>query len=224
MGGYNTDRDCYEVVERDGHSWPEVYFDGYGWIAFEPTAPFRLFERPLDPISQNGPPPVVPTVPRRPLPVVVRGWWMRVRGSAVTYLAIAAAVDLLVLLIVQIYRAWWHSRLTSIEAIALCHREMSRLGERLGTARQPHQTPAEYGVSLAQALQEREVRWPWRSRRLDTVTEEASVRVLALSRAYEHASYGPHSLLKAHQIQAEREWERLQPQMWWLWLGSLARR
>ena len=27
----------YEVHDKDNHAWPEVYFDGVGWIAFEPT-------------------------------------------------------------------------------------------------------------------------------------------------------------------------------------------
>ena len=29
-----------KIYEIDGHSWAEVYFDGYGWIAFEPTSGF----------------------------------------------------------------------------------------------------------------------------------------------------------------------------------------
>ncbi|MBT8161179.1 MULTISPECIES: DUF3488 and transglutaminase-like domain-containing protein [Arthrobacter] len=27
----------FEVDARDAHAWPELYFEGYGWIAFEPT-------------------------------------------------------------------------------------------------------------------------------------------------------------------------------------------
>lgn len=28
----------YEVRQADAHAWPEVYFPGYGWVEFEPTA------------------------------------------------------------------------------------------------------------------------------------------------------------------------------------------
>ncbi len=28
----------YEVDIRDSHAWPELYFQGYGWVRFEPTA------------------------------------------------------------------------------------------------------------------------------------------------------------------------------------------
>lgn len=29
----------YEVTGADAHAWVEVYFEGYGWVEFEPTAP-----------------------------------------------------------------------------------------------------------------------------------------------------------------------------------------
>ncbi len=32
--------DQYEVRNKNAHSWPEVYFDGYGWLPFEPTPSF----------------------------------------------------------------------------------------------------------------------------------------------------------------------------------------
>ncbi len=38
QGEYTTDIDAYRVREYNGHSWPEVFFPGYGWIEFEPTA------------------------------------------------------------------------------------------------------------------------------------------------------------------------------------------
>jgi transglutaminase-like putative cysteine protease len=28
---------AYEVLGRNAHAWPEVWFDGYGWVPFEPT-------------------------------------------------------------------------------------------------------------------------------------------------------------------------------------------
>ena len=27
----------YSVLGRNAHAWPEVWFDGIGWVAFEPT-------------------------------------------------------------------------------------------------------------------------------------------------------------------------------------------
>ena len=34
------------VTEKDGHSWVEVYFDGVGWVEFEPTAGLPALARP----------------------------------------------------------------------------------------------------------------------------------------------------------------------------------
>lgn len=37
---------AYRIRERDAHTWVEVYFPGYGWIEFEPTASEPLLTRP----------------------------------------------------------------------------------------------------------------------------------------------------------------------------------
>ncbi len=36
----------YEVRQGDAHAWPEVYFPGYGWVEFEPTAGQAALQRP----------------------------------------------------------------------------------------------------------------------------------------------------------------------------------
>lgn len=35
--GVATAGGTYEVRGRQAHAWPEIWFDGYGWVAFEPT-------------------------------------------------------------------------------------------------------------------------------------------------------------------------------------------
>ncbi|MBD7920106.1 transglutaminase domain-containing protein [Cellulomonas sp. Sa3CUA2] len=47
LPGERTEDDTYVVTGRLAHAWPELYFDGLGWVRFEPT-----------PASQSGPPPV----------------------------------------------------------------------------------------------------------------------------------------------------------------------
>jgi transglutaminase-like putative cysteine protease len=49
------DQITYLVRAKNLHSWPEVYFPGYGWIEFEPTVNQRPLVRPLDDteIGQN---------------------------------------------------------------------------------------------------------------------------------------------------------------------------
>jgi transglutaminase-like putative cysteine protease len=36
-GQYDTALDVFRVTTREAHAWPEVYFNGLGWVAFEPT-------------------------------------------------------------------------------------------------------------------------------------------------------------------------------------------
>ncbi|MBI5671258.1 MAG: transglutaminase domain-containing protein [Chloroflexi bacterium] len=38
QGEWDAGQNAYVVRERDAHTWVEVFFPGYGWIEFEPTA------------------------------------------------------------------------------------------------------------------------------------------------------------------------------------------
>jgi transglutaminase-like putative cysteine protease len=211
MGGYSMERGCYVVVERDGHAWPEVYFGEHGWIPFEPTAAFRTFVRPEDPIPSRGlTSPSVQPVPTRPLDVVIREWWQEVRQNWMTYAVMGGGAALLALLIVQGEMARRRSRLGAVQGIALCYEEMSHVAERLGVVRRPQDTPAEYAIILDAALGARRARWPWSARRLGPVLQEARQGVRALSRMYELASYGQLVMPEAQRGRADQLWSRLQ--------------
>lgn len=45
-GTLSSDKTFYQVLQRDAHAWPEVYFSGLGWIEFEPTASQPVIVRP----------------------------------------------------------------------------------------------------------------------------------------------------------------------------------
>jgi hypothetical protein len=65
MGHYDSQRGAYVVTEKDGHAWPEIYFPGYGWIAFEPTSGLRPLERMSDAEDLEFSLPVFPSLPER---------------------------------------------------------------------------------------------------------------------------------------------------------------
>lgn len=48
QGEYNPDTQTYLVIERDAHTWVEIYFPEYGWVDFEPTPDEEQLERPGD--------------------------------------------------------------------------------------------------------------------------------------------------------------------------------
>jgi transglutaminase-like putative cysteine protease len=46
QGEWDEETNSYRVRASNAHSWAEVYFPGYGWIQFEPTAALPVGERP----------------------------------------------------------------------------------------------------------------------------------------------------------------------------------
>jgi hypothetical protein len=52
-GALDPKLNAYVVRESIGHSWPEVYFPGYGWQRFEPT-PASYASVPVRPAQPNG--------------------------------------------------------------------------------------------------------------------------------------------------------------------------
>ncbi|MGH2508793.1 MAG: DUF4129 domain-containing transglutaminase family protein, partial [Ktedonobacteraceae bacterium] len=46
-GKFDAKTGLWDVSGVDAHAWTQVYFAGYGWINFEPSATFSTFARPL---------------------------------------------------------------------------------------------------------------------------------------------------------------------------------
>lgn len=101
----------YTVTTRDAHAWPEVHFDGYGWVSFEPTPTSSTV---TDPPRQPEVPPVVGPRQPKPPPLAppaavlvpdtpsrsVFGWTGLLRGMALKAASLASSVALAAALIV----------------------------------------------------------------------------------------------------------------------------
>ena len=54
-GAFDDENGFYTITERDAHTWVEVYFPGFGWVEFEPTAGESTLNRPVgDDFNENG--------------------------------------------------------------------------------------------------------------------------------------------------------------------------
>ncbi len=164
--GEVADDGLYHVREWDGHAWPEVFFPGYGWVEFEPTAGEPLLSRPRSRDNQslarteNQSPPDYPRdrdemidteinpdllgpVPaqRSLLPHIGRGGWL--------------ALDLLAfgLVIAALLRV---RRLRRIEGLSVAERVYEDLVEWVGRLLRvdllAHQTPYEYAQDVARTV------------------------------------------------------------------------
>lgn len=45
--GTADERGTHTITSNDAHAWPELYFDGVGWLAFEPTPSVRTGQAPV---------------------------------------------------------------------------------------------------------------------------------------------------------------------------------
>jgi len=208
-GTCDLDRGHYYVVEADAHSWPEIYFPGYGWIEFEPTAAQSPFER-----EGTEPFPDLPALPP-PHRSPARG---RLPGGQVL---IGVGVLLASLALSLAWARWPRlARLPGRALMAAIYRRLARHGARFGAPMHPSDTPGEYGCRLALEIAQRAERPRWPRETLITHARGALAHLATLERIYLKATYSRHPLTEDERRVALNVWRVLAPLLWLLWLGG----
>ena len=122
-GGYNPITDLWQVHADDAHAWVQVWFPGYGWQNFDPTAAV--------PLANPSP---GATALKDVAAALRRVPWVPVA-------AVAVGAGLVVVLVRRRRSrpATWAARVA---------RSVERAGRRAGRPRRPSETLAEYATSL----------------------------------------------------------------------------
>jgi transglutaminase-like putative cysteine protease len=204
-GTYDAARGVYVVTEADAHSWPEIYFPGYGWVEFEPTAGRPPIERPTEsPFTE--PPDFIALGPKLVPRIQISPLWCLSPAVSLVVLGLGAVV----------WSALERQRLRRLSpqaAVGILYGRLYRHGQRLAVPVRPGDTPYEFLASLAQRINDiaRESRW---SAMLEPAAREAS-RVTHL---YVRTCYSPYDPDPADQRQAIHAWSRLNGLLWLAWL------
>ncbi|MFD0692886.1 DUF3488 and DUF4129 domain-containing transglutaminase family protein [Paenibacillus sp. GCM10027628] len=158
----------YTVRNSDAHSWVEVYFDGYGWISFEPTSGFRLPNVfPEEAVLPTDLP--TDSEPVTSTPDTNAGsnyMWLWLSAAGVVILAIIAAG--LLLLFKSVSFQAWRMRRKQAQAINFNQKiivefeKLLRMGRRKGYTRLEHETMREAAIRWS-------VQSKWMKQELETV-------------------------------------------------------
>jgi transglutaminase-like putative cysteine protease len=205
-GDYDAAKGTYTVKESAAHTWPEVYFPGFGWIEFEPTPsqPSSAQELPTDAGTEETTiapsiPPIAPDADpsdRRNLDdqsssaggiinFGETGAWLPI-GLIVLVLAGLVAIFTFVIPVLP-----WAPRGSRVGNAGDYYGRMLRWARFLGIAPNSHQTPYEFADSVA-----REV-------------PGTSLFTRSISRAYVRERFSKQGLPVSEKTSVYRAWESL---------------
>ncbi|MEA2567772.1 MAG: hypothetical protein QOD49_2949 [Actinomycetota bacterium] len=212
----------FSVTGRHAHAWPEAFFQGIGWVAFEPTpradAPppnYTVAPAPVTaPTQVTSPGPEASAAPSAassaPQPAPTRAEAPRkVAHPAITaarrasYILLAALAGVLVALFgareVRLRLAGWRARSVPEKALAAYQEFTLRAGDAIGEGRHSGETEAEYARSVVQTL---------------ALPAVAAAGVTALTGAYQRAAYSLRSPTAAELEAALTANRALRRQLW----------
>ena len=209
-GTYDTAEQAFIVTEENAHTWAEIYFTGFGWVPFEPTAAQpEIIRTQLD--GETRPEPeTIPQIDLEEQPTT--------RNSISWLTGVAGILSAVVILLgIWILGESLYLRLLSPSALAtqLFYR-LYRYGARLGIPAQAGDTPYEFAAILERRTLSIAATFP-HERYLASLLDA----LRGLTQLYMQASFSSHPLGKTERAQLLQLWPGLQFRLWLArgWLG-----
>lgn len=202
------------VRQIHGHSWAEVYFAGFGWVEFEPTAGFAsaretaVADTPFTPPSPADSLGDAEMVAPQPLPQA------DARASTPGRLGRWMALGALFMALAGIWL--WKRQRFGVDVRGVYGR-FQQQAIKLGTPAQASQTPQEFAANFLQHLE------PWAARpRLARWVQAMREPVMSITAVFEQQQYAAKQGAEtavAHQI-----WAKMRRPLWLLRLVHRLRR
>lgn len=212
----------FSVTGRHAHAWPEAFFQGIGWVAFEPTpradAPPPNYTVPPAPVTAPAeaasPSPEASAAPSaassasQPAPTRAEAPKKASRPAITaarraSYILLIALAGVLLLLFgareMRLRLPGWTARSVPEKALAAYREFTLRAGDAIGEGRRSGETEAEYARSVVQTL---------------ALPPVAAAGITALTRAYQRAVYSLQSSSAAELEAALRANRALRRQLW----------
>lgn len=202
-GTYRPTEERFLVTEADAHAWTEIYFPGYGWVEFEPTASRPVFWRPVTP-EQEALTGAVATA-AGPGPAALSSAWRQLSWLV----AFLAGIILLILLWQTLDRL----RLGMLPAehlIRILYRRLYRQAENLGDNFAGSLTPAEFAALLSQQLEPNQF-------------DRLPAHIQSLTGRYAESVYSTHGLGSAEKHSMLESWRVIRQGLWRLRLARTLR-
>jgi transglutaminase-like putative cysteine protease len=193
-GVFNRTTGAFLVQDRNAHSWVEIYFPGYGWVEFEPTAAMERIDRadselPAGPDDQDDGAPG-----SNPLALLLDALRLELVGPVALGLVLFSGVAWVVADEIRLRRG------RPAVAAATLYRRVRRLARRLSVPAGAGDTAYEFGGAFARWAAER------KARVLGPLLEPVAEAVDDVIRFYVEASYAPKPPAASERRQALRAW------------------
>ncbi|MBN2392620.1 MAG: transglutaminase domain-containing protein [Anaerolineae bacterium] len=215
-GNYDIVNARYIVTEADAHAWVEIYFPGYGWVEFEPTAGVVPISRPreteepmiwptqdLEPLVSSSEPIDEKT---SPMIVTLLLWIVIGIAGVVLFILGVSGIDSVLLLL----------RRSPSKMATVLYSRLRKRAVQLQVRTRPGNTPYEFGALLIARLLEIAD-----SQGDEELLPPVEDEIPVLVELYVRAWYSPHAIETAERRAAVWAWWKLQ---WRLGLANLWRK